>query len=272
MRKKLLVLLMVVAISSSLLLPGLVQAQDQANSEDLFSVLNKLDIAASSLRKGDADSAKASMNAAFLVYENKFSPEVTEVDVTLDNQIIDDFTVYSQSPTEADILSLRSEVSRAAELIGVELSPLFQYAIFLVIGLSFAVALFTTLVSKKMVDWKQFKESKTKISEYNKELREAQRKRDMKQVYKLQQRQSEIMKLNSAMMSQNMKPTLIIMVVLLPMWFFISGIFHGWVVAWLPFNLDLPFVGKLVVFGMGWWYFLNSLAFSQILRKILIGD
>jgi len=272
MQRKLIALIMMVAISSSLLLPGLVRAQGQATSDDLFSVLNKLDIAASSLRKGDADSAKASMNAAFIVYENKFSSEVTDADAALDAQIIDDFTVYTQSPTETDILSLRSEVSRAASLIGVELSPLFQYAIFLVMGLSFVVALFTTLVSKKMVDWKQFKEIKAKVTEYNKELRAAQKKRDMKQVYKLQQRQPEIMKLNSTMMSQNMKPTIIIMVVLLPLWFFISGIFKGWVVAWLPFSLDLPFVGQLVVFGMGWWYFLNSLAFSQILRKIIIGD
>ena len=119
MQKKLLVLFMVMAVSSSLLLSGVAQAQDQATGDDLFSVLNKIDIAASSLRKGESDPAKASLNAAFAVYENKFSPRVSEVNPALDNQIIDEFAVYSQTPTEKDLLSLRSDVSEAAGLIGV---------------------------------------------------------------------------------------------------------------------------------------------------------
>ncbi len=273
LQKKLIVMIIVLAISGSLLFAGAAQAQDQATSEDLFSVLNKIDIAASSLRKGETDPAKASLNAAFTVYDNKFSSPVAAADAALDNQIINAFTIYSQTPTEKDLLSLRSDVSKAAGLIGVQLSPLFQYAIFIVMGISFLVALFTTLVSKKMVNWKMMKENKTIVDQFQKEMREAQKKRDMKAVHKLQQRQPEIMKLTSQMTTQNLKPSLIIMVVILPLWWIFGGVFKGWVVAWLPFLIttNLPIVGPLVVFGMGWWYVLSSLGFSQILRKVMIG-
>jgi uncharacterized membrane protein (DUF106 family) len=63
------------------------------------------------------------------------------------------------------------------------------------------------------------------------------------------------------------------MVPLFVLWIALGQIFKGWVVAWLPFiRIDLPFIGPLVVFGVGWWYFLTYLGFSQILRKVIIGD
>lgn len=273
MQKKLIVLLMVMAISSSLLVAGLVRAQEQGDSEDLFSIINKLDISASSMRKNDSEPAKAAIAAAFAQYKDRFSTSVSGKDNSLNNQIIDEFNIESQSPSENGILSLRSNVSKAASLIGVYLQPLYQYSIFIVLGIGVLAAFFVNLVSKRMVNWDTVKQNKAKIAEYNKELREARKKRDMKQMHKIQQRQSEINKLMKTNASQNMKPTIIYFVPLLVLWMSLGGIFRGWVVAWLPFTLmNIPFVGTLVVFGVGWWYFLTYLGFSQILRKIMIGD
>lgn len=273
MQKKLLVLLMVMAISSSLLVSSLAQAQEQGNSEDLFSIINRLDSSASSLRKGDSESAKAAIANAFLQYDNRFSRSISGVDDSLDNQIRDKFAVVSQTPSEGDILSLRSDVSRAASLVGVYLPPLYQYSIFIVLGIGVTAAFFVNLVSKRMVNWDMVKQNKAKIAEYYKEYREAQKKRDMKQIHKIQQRQSEIMNLQKTNTSQNMKPTIIYFVPLLLLWMSLGGIFRGWVVAWLPFaRIDIPFIGPVVVFGVGWWYFLTYLGFSQILRKVMIGD
>jgi len=273
MQKKLVILLTVIAISSSLLLSGLARAQEQGDSEDLFSILNKLDISASSLRKGESEPAKASIRSAFDLYEIKFSPSVSKIDALLDNQIRDKFVVVSQTPSEPDILSLRSDVSRAASLIGVRLSPLFEYSIFIVLGIGFVAAFFVNFVSKKMVNWELIKQNKVKIAEFQKEYREAMKKRDMKLVHKLQQRQPEINKLMMQNTSQNLKPTIIYIVPLFLLWISLGGLFRGWIVAWLPFfRIDIPFIGPLVVFGVGWWYFITYLGFSQILRKVMIGD
>ena len=273
MQKKLIVLLMVMTISSSLLVACLARAQEQGDSEDLFSIINKLDISASSLRKGESEPAKASIRSAFDQYENRFSCSVSKVDASLDNQIRDKFTIVSQTPSEADIMSLRSDVSRAASLVGVYLSPLFEYSIFIVLGIGFAAAFFVNLVTKHMVNWELVKQNKAKIAEYTKELREAQKKCDMKQMHKVQQRQAEIMELQKVNTMQNLKPTIIYFVPLLLLWWSLGPIFRGWVVAWMPFiHIDIPFIGPIVVFGVGWWYFLTYSGFSQILRKIMIGD
>ncbi|MFH1821644.1 MAG: EMC3/TMCO1 family protein [Methanobacteriota archaeon] len=273
MRKKTIVLLLMVVISSSLLVADLAQAQEQGNSEDLFSIINKLDISASSLRKDDSQPANASIQAAFTQYDNRFSQGIAGVDEALDGQIRDKFAIVIGSPSEGDILSLRSDVIRAAALVGVSLPLLAEYSIFIVLGIGFLAAVFVTLVSKKMVKWNVVKENKAKIAEYYKEYRGAQKKRDMKQVHKIQQRQAEIMQLQKVNTTQNLKPTIIYFVPLLILWMSLGGIFRGWVVVWLPFvRIDIPFIGPLVVFGVGWWYFLTYLGFSQILRKIFIGD
>ena len=271
--KRQLMLLLVLLVSSSLLFSGLAQAQGQGDSESLFDIVNKLDTSAASLRRGDSESAKANIGQAFQEYLISFSFGVAEKDPSLDNRIKDRFAVVYQSPSESDILSLRSDVVRAASLIGVHLPPLFEYSLFIIMGIAFAAAFFVNLVSKKMVNWELVKQNKAKIDAFQKEYREAMKKRDMKLVHKLQLQQPEINKLMMQNTSQNMKPTLIFMVPLFVLWIALGQIFKGWVVAWLPFiRIDLPFIGPLVVFGVGWWYFITYLGFSQILRKVIIGD
>jgi uncharacterized membrane protein (DUF106 family) len=74
------------------------------------------------------------------------------------------------------------------------------------------------------------------------------------------------------MISQSFKPMIILIIPLLFVYFVLFSVYSGWVVAWLPFSIDLPFFGRLVAFGVGWWYVLPSMGFSQILRKIMIRD
>jgi uncharacterized membrane protein (DUF106 family) len=142
-----------------------------------------------------------------------------------------------------------------------------------ILAVAIAVAYLVTLLTKRMVNWALVKENKQKVDEYYKEYREATRSRDMKAMHKIKQRQSEIMKLQNQNMMQTLKPTIVYFVPLIILWVTLTGYFSGWVVAWMPFiRIDLPFLGPLVTFGVGWWYFLTYLGFSQIFRKMIIGD
>ncbi|MEM4188124.1 MAG: EMC3/TMCO1 family protein [Candidatus Hadarchaeum sp.] len=273
MPRKMPILLLALVLTSALILSGLARAQGQGDSDALFSIINNLDTSAASLRRGDSDSAKNHLARAYEGYLSSFSSSVAGADSSLDEQIKTRFAAVSQSPTEADILSLRSDVYKAASLVGVHLSPIFEYSLFIILGISVAVSFIVNIITKKMVNWELVKQNKEKIAAFQKEYREAMKRRDMKLVHKLQLQQPEINKLMMQNTSQTLKPSIIYMIPLFILWITLSGYFKGWVVAWLPFiRIDLPFIGPLVVFGVGWWYFITYLGFSQIFRKIIIGD
>lgn len=266
-------LLLVLVVSSALMVSGLARAQTHGDSNDLFSIINSLDTSAASLRRGDSESAKSYITQAYEGYLSSFSSSVAEVNPSLDEQIKGKFASVFQTLAETEIMSLRSEISKAASMLGVRLSPLFEYSLFVILGISVAVSFFVNLITKKMVNWELVKQNKEKIAAFQKEYREAMKKRDMKLVHKLQLQQPEINKLMMQNTSQTLKPSIVYMIPLFVLWIAMSGYFKGWVVAWLPFiRIDLPFIGPLVVFGVGWWYFITYLGFSQIFRKIIIGD
>ncbi len=271
MQKKMMVLLIVAALSLSVLGAGSVQAQGENDQANLATLVNKLDTSITSLRKGDTGPSTLISDAS-TIYQSSFSPRLENIDNSLNTKINQAFTSLAQNPVEENIFALRADVLRAASLIGISLPPLYAYSLFILLGVGVVVSLFVTLLNKRLVNWDFVRENKAKISEFQKELREARSKKDMKQMHKLQQRQSEIMKLQGKMFKQTMKPTIIYIIPLLLVWTILLNVYSGWVVAWLPFSIDLPIFGRLVAFGVGWWYFITYLGISQIFRKIMIRD
>jgi len=251
---------------------GDVQAQEENHQADLFTLVNKLDTSITSLRRGDTDGASALISEASDIYQADFSPRIENIDNSLDSRIEEAFASLKQEPTENGIFALKNDVLQAAGLIGVFLSPIYSYSMFIILVIALVASLLVTLLNKWLVNWSFVKESRAKMSEFQKELREARSKRDMKQLHRIQQRQGEILKLQSEMFKQTLKPTIIYLIPLMLLWMILLGVYAGWVVAWLPFTIDLPIFGRLVAFGVGWWYFISYMGFSQIFRKILIGD
>jgi len=272
MKKGIMALLVVAALSFSIIGAGSVQAQGENDQPNLTSLINKLDISISSLRKGSSDGASTLLSGASTIYENSFSPSVETKDNALNIRINQSFTSLAKNPAEENIFALRTDVLRAAGLVGVSLPPLYAYSLFIILGVGVMVSLFSTLMSKRLVNWDMVRKNKAEISKFQKELREAMRKKDAKEVHKIQQRQGEITKLQGEMFKQTLKPTIILTIPLLFVYFILINVYSGWVVAWLPFSIDLPFFGRLVAFGYGWWYILTSIGFSQIFRKIMIRD
>lgn len=272
MYKKIIVLLIVAALSVSILSAGGVRAQGENDQAALTLVVNLLDTSISSLRKGSPGSAGTLVGQASDNYDNNFSSRVAAVENSLDNRIRTAFDSLKTNPVEENLFVLKGDVLRAAGSIGISLPPFYAYSMFIVLAVGVVVSLLITLLTKRLVNWDRVRENKAKISEFMKEYREAQSKRDMKQLHKLQQRQGEIRSLQGQVFAATMKPTIIYIIPMMLLYSLLNVAYSGWVIAWLPFRIDLPVLGPLVAFGVGLWYFITYLGFSQIFRKILIRD
>jgi uncharacterized membrane protein (DUF106 family) len=265
--------MIVLAVVASVLVVGLatfVGAQSAEDRQNAFKqALYNLDMAIDSLRKADSSGATSYLNSARDEY-NKFSVE--NLDNALDNRIRTNFSLLSQAPVEDNIRALRADVSLAASELGISISFIFNHSMLFILLVSIVFALIVTLISKRVVNWEEVKQKKKRVSEWQKALMDAQRKKDMKTLHKLQQEQKEMMELQGQIMMASLKPAIFYMVPYFILWLWLSGIYSSWVVAWLPFNLPLPVIGTTASLGFLGWYFLAYFCFSSIWRRLLIGD
>jgi uncharacterized membrane protein (DUF106 family) len=251
-------------------LATLVKAQSAEDRQNAFKqALYKLDLSIDSLRKADNSGATSNLNDALAEY-NKFSVE--NVDNALDNRIKANFTSLSQTPVEENIRALRADVSLAADKLGISLSFMFNHSMLFILFISIVFAFVVTLISKRVVNWEDVKQKKKRFSEWQKARMDAQRKKDMKAVHKLQQEQKEMMALQGQVMMASFKPAIFYMVPYFILWMVLSGFYGSWVVAWLPFTLPLPIIGTTASLGFLGWYLLTYFGFSSIWRRLLIGD
>lgn len=267
-------LIAVFLLASFAMTVGAEEAEDEHGTYKVL--LQTVDSSIISLRQGGSASGSLSQartlyNSLVGPYENDNfggSPKLIEIN----NRITQAFNSLQQSATEENIRVLRSDISLMASELGIGLSSIYEYALFVVLGIGIFVSLLITLVTRRVVNWERMREIKAEVSAFQKELREAQRKQDMKSVHNLQQDQKRIMALQGQMMKENFKPTLFYIVPYFIFWFILMGIYGGWVVAWLPFRLDLPFFGTWVSCGFLSWYLLTYFGSSQLWRKLLIRD
>jgi uncharacterized membrane protein (DUF106 family) len=111
------------------------------------------------------------------------------------------------------------------------------------------------------------KGQRKEVSEWNKELREAQRAKDKKTIEKLMKKQQYIMKMQTKMMWSSMKVSLLFIVPLLLMWQVLGGFYSGQDIAIFPgvgANLPLPMFSASLI----WWYLLCSLFFGTTFSHV----
>ncbi len=266
-------LIAVFLLASFAMTVGAEEAEDEHGTYKVL--LQTVDSSIISLRQGG--SASGSLSQARTLYNSLVDPYENEINnstelIEIDNRITQAFNSLQQSATEENIRVLRSDISLMASELGIGLSSIYEYALFVVLGIGIFVSLLITLITRRVVNWERMREIKAEVSAFQKELREAQRKQDMKSVHNLQQDQKRIMALQGQMMKENFKPTLFYIVPYFIFWFILMGIYGGWVVAWLPFRLDLHFFGTWVSCGFLSWYLLTYFGSSQLWRKLLIRD
>jgi uncharacterized membrane protein (DUF106 family) len=141
------------------------------------------------------------------------------------------------------------------------------YSTVFILLLAALISLMTTLVNRRFTNPEKSKAWRREISDWNRELREAQRNKDKKATEKLMKKQQYVMQLQSKMMWQSMKVSLLFLVPLLLMWNILGGFYGVTPIAYFPgvgYNLPLPiFSGSLI-----WWYLVCSLLFGTAFQHV----
>ncbi len=154
-----------------------------------------------------------------------------------------------------------------------------------VLIIAFIVSLITTVANKYLVDQDALNEKQKRMQEFNKELRDAQKRGDGKRMAELQAQQAEMMKDQTAMMSDQFKPMIVtfVPIILIFFWMRTSAI-HDLVVIlpttvyWVTLTPLWHAIGSVIYggqatipYGIGWllWYMICTFGMSQILRKYL---
>jgi len=152
------------------------------------------------------------------------------------------------------------------------------YSTVLILGLSVLISLLTTLVNRRFTDPEKSRAWRKEISDWNKDLRDAQRSKDKKTLEKVMKKQQYIMKLQSKMMWQSMKVSLLFIIPLFLMWQILGGFYGPAAIAYLPGignQLVLPIV-NMAFSSLFWWYLLCSLlfgtAFQHVFRLIEVSE
>jgi uncharacterized membrane protein (DUF106 family) len=149
------------------------------------------------------------------------------------------------------------------------------YSTFFIFGLAALVSFLTTFVNRRFTNPEKSRAWRKEISDWNKDLREAQKSKDKKTLEKVMKKQQYIMKLQSKMMWQSMKVSLLFIVPLFLMWQILGGFYQSAPIAILPgvgATLPLPIFSSSLI----WWYLLCSLlfgtAFQHVFRLIEVSE
>ncbi|MCK9590882.1 MAG: EMC3/TMCO1 family protein [Methanoregula sp.] len=142
----------------------------------------------------------------------------------------------------------------------------------LIIILSALTGLYTSIIQKYTIDYERMTDVQERMKEFQTEYREAQLSQDEKKIKKLETKKDRVMKEQLEMSQQQFKPMAYILVVSVPMFF------------WLLFRLGqinttitFPYAGTIglrdaaVWIIPAWilWYMICSISLSQVIRKSL---
>lgn len=164
------------------------------------------------------------------------------------------------------------------EVMNVLMSPIVSLVgdqnFFLILSaMAIITAIYSSLIQKYVVDQSKMIEFQEKMKIFQKEMKEAQESQNTYMLKRLEEQQAEIMQEQMGMMKEQFKPMLYIVLVSIPllMWayYYIGG--HPDASMLFPFWGNQLLSDRVFYMFTYWifWYFLSSLAFSQVLRKFL---
>jgi len=141
------------------------------------------------------------------------------------------------------------------------------YATLFIFSLAALISLLTTFVNRLLTNPEQSRSARREVGEWNKELRQAQRDKDKKTIEKLMKKQQYMMQLQTKMMWQSMKVSLLFIVPLFLMWSVLGSFYSGLAIAYLPGigpTLPIPIFSSSLI----WWYLLCSLLFGTTFSHV----
>ncbi|MDD3134992.1 MAG: EMC3/TMCO1 family protein [Methanoregula sp.] len=168
---------------------------------------------------------------------------------------------------------LRVGVGQGIDVVFDPLVDSFKIPFFiLIVILSALTGLYSSLIQKYTIDYDRMTDVQERMKDFQKEYREAQLSQDEKKIKKLDAKRDKVMKEQLELSQQQFKPMAFILVLTVPIFF------------WLLFRLNqinttitLPYLGVQnltapvlwVVPAWMIWYFICSVALSQVIRKAL---
>ncbi|MBS3815252.1 MAG: TMCO1/EMC3 family protein [Hadesarchaea archaeon] len=278
--QKILVITIIASIAISATVMPINAQESNDKSENYKQLLGRVDDAIRAVRFNNDPSG--ALSDAESLYEDEL---ISGVDLAneglgdLDGQIKSSFSSFDNQGdgvTVSEIRELRGNIEEVANELGVGLPFHFKHSLFIIIGLSFLLALGVTLVNRFLVDWEKVNKSKARMKEWQNKLKEAQRQGKKKEVRKLKKQQGDVMGEQKTVMMSMFKPMIFYIIPYFFFWWWMNGVFGGWVIAWLPFNLPWPnlglriFSGTVASLGFLGWYLLCYFGFAQVWRRFLI--
>ncbi|NLI62604.1 MAG: DUF106 domain-containing protein [Methanosarcinaceae archaeon] len=134
-------------------------------------------------------------------------------------------------------------------------------------------ATYSALIQKYVVDQSKMKEFQAKMKLFQEEFKEAQNTQNTYMLKRLEEQQIEMLQEQNVIMKEQFKPMFYIVIISLPlfMWayYYINGNSMSSIV--FPFWGEQS-LGDFVFFTFQYWiywYFVSSLAFNQIFRKVM---
>jgi uncharacterized membrane protein (DUF106 family) len=168
---------------------------------------------------------------------------------------------------------LRVGVGQGIDVVFDPLVDSFKIPFFiLIVILSALTGLYSSLIQKYTIDYDRMTDVQERMKDFQKEYREAQLSQDEKKIKKLDAKRDKVMKEQLELSQQQFKPMAFILVLTVPIFF------------WLLFRLNqinttitLPYLGvQNLTAPVLWvipawmvWYFICSVALSQVIRKAL---
>lgn len=143
---------------------------------------------------------------------------------------------------------------------------------------SLSLNLVSNLAIRKLTDIKKFKRVRAETTAFRKELMEAIKTKNQTKVAKLKKKEQKMRELEAKTSMERMRPTLLFWVPFIAIYYLLTNFLGGInnIVAISPIMIDLVFI-KIGVpmatqgfgFGIFWWYFISSIAFSTVISKLL---
>lgn len=134
-------------------------------------------------------------------------------------------------------------------------------------------ALYASLIQKYTMDWELMRSTQERMRVFQKEFREAQLSNNTSLMKKMEAERTEMMSQQMEMSKQQFKPMAYISIISLPlfMWAYFYIKSHGAATMVFPFWGEQILTDTILGPFQYWifWYFIASLAVSQLIRKAL---
>jgi uncharacterized membrane protein (DUF106 family) len=168
---------------------------------------------------------------------------------------------------------LRVGVGQAFDMVFAPLLEGFKIPFYiLIVILSAFTGLYSSILQKYTIDYNKMTETQERMKEFQTEYREAQLSQDEKKIKKLEAKKDRVMKEQLAMSQQQFKPMIYIMVITIPIFFWLL-----YRLAQTTSTITLPYYGMhaltdpIIWVIPAWilWYMICSITVSQVIRKAL---